>query len=252
MSKIPVGLQLYTLRNETAEDFVGTLKKVADIGYKTVEFAGYGGIEAKEMKKHLDDLGLKAASSHVSMELLENELNQLIEYNLEIGSDYMMVPFLNKEERLKGGALKETINSIRSIAEECKRQGMQLGYHNHDFEFEKVDGQYILDVLYQEIDADLLVAELDLFWVAKAGLDPKSYMMQYKGRCPVIHVKDMTKDERRVFAEVGQGSIDFPSIFASAEEVGIKHYLVEQDQCERPPLESVKMSMDYLKSIGVA
>lgn len=251
-NKIPVGLQLYTLRDETEKDFVGTLKKVAEMGYKGVEFAGYGDIEAKEMANVLSGLGLEAVSSHVPMDLLENELDRQIEYSLTIGAKYIMCPYLDLATQLEGDAFEQTINSFRHIAAQCKQHGLKFGYHNHDFEFQKRDGAYILDRIFEEFDGEDLVAELDLFWVVKAGLEPISYLKTLTGRCPIIHVKDMTKDERRTFAEVGHGSIDYQSIFAIAPDVGVQYYIVEQDACERPPLESVKMSIDYLKSIGIA
>ena len=251
--RIPVGLQMYTLRDETAKDFIGTLQKVADMGYKAVEFAGYGGIEAKEMKKVLDQLGLEAPSSHVGIKLLQEEPDRQIEYSLEIGSTYMICPHLDAASFLSDeDQLKRTFELFQQIGERCKSHGLQFGYHNHAFEFEKVGGEYVLDRLYQGVDPDLLVAELDLYWVKKGGLDPNAYLAKYSGRCPLIHVKDMTGDDRQYFAEVGQGIIDYPSIFETAKEAGVKYYIVEQDHCERPPLESVKMSIDYLKSIGIA
>lgn len=246
-----VGIQLYTLRNETKEDFIGTLKKVADLGYKAVEFAGYGDIPAAEMKKVLDDLGLEAPSSHVGLQLLENELSAQIEYSLTIGAKYMMLPWIEKE-KLFGEQRQQLVATLGRVAEELGKHGLKLGYHNHDFEFLQEDGQYLMDLIYQELPADKLVAELDLYWVTKAGLDAKQYLSGFEGRCPIIHVKDMTKDERKFFAEVGQGSIDYPSIFETAKQVGVDYYIVEQDQCERLPLESVKMSIDYLRSIGIA
>lgn len=253
MSKIPVGLQLYTLREETEKDFVGTLQKVANMGYKVVEFAGYGGIAAQDMARILDDLGLEAVASHVGLELLENELEAQIEYSLTIGAKYIMCPWLDFDQRLKGAeAFAQTIASFKRIAAQCKQHGLQFGYHNHDFEFQKVDGEYVLDRLLGSFSADELVAELDLYWVAKAGLDPKSYLQSLSGRVPIIHLKDMTNDERQVFAEVGHGSLDFPAIFDIAPEIGVQYYIVEQDVCERPPLESVQMSIDYLRSIGIA
>ncbi len=257
MAKIPVGLQLYTLRDETQKDFLGTLKKVADIGYEVVELAGYGDIPAKEMKKALDEYGLKVSSAHIGLPLNEpdkliSELDKHIEYNKELGTQYLITPWAPFQQVKSDEEFNALVNAIRQIAEHCKRNGVAYAYHNHAFEFEKKDGEYILDYLYNTIGTDLLKAELDLYWVKKGGLDPKSYLLQYKGRCPLIHVKDMTGDERGFFAEVGQGIIDYPSIFAVAEEVGVEYYIVEQDVCERPPFESIKMSYDYLKSIGIA
>src|SRR5690554_5959396 len=125
MATIPVGLQLYTLRENMAEDYVGTLKKVAALGYKTVEFAGYGGISAKEMKKILDDLGLKGVSSHVSFQSLQDEPNRQIEYSLEIESDYIICPYLDREEQLQGSGYDKTIVALHNIGEQCTRQGLQ-------------------------------------------------------------------------------------------------------------------------------
>ncbi|TXK77378.1 sugar phosphate isomerase/epimerase [Paenibacillus sp. N3.4] len=259
MTKIPVGLQLYTLREETKEDFLGTLHKVAAMGYKAVEFAGYGDVPAKEMKKVLDDLDLTASSSHtiglkfdMDMKEIFALLDKQMEYNLTIGSHYLIsswskIAMMNSKEEIGVFAAK-----LRAVGERCKQIGLQYCYHNHDFEFVKVDDQYKLDVLYNAVEADLLQAELDLYWVQKGGLDPKTYLQSFKGRCPLVHVKDMADDAEQSFAEVGHGIIDYPSIFAVAAEVGVKYYIIEQDICKRPPLESVKMSIDYLKSLGIA
>lgn len=249
MSKVPVGLQLYTLRDETAKDFIGTLKKVAKIGYHSVEFAGYGDIAAGEMKKWLDELGLASPSSHVGMNVLKGDLNRQIEYSLELGQTYVICPWFPAEEFVQNFA--QIVEDFRDISAKLKKHGLIFGYHNHAFEFAKDGDVYLLDKLYQGLTEDELKAELDLYWVVKGGEDPIAYLNKYKGRIPIVHVKDMTKDERQFFAEVGQGRIDYPSILKVAEETGVKHFIVEQDQCERPPFESVQMSFDYLKSIGI-
>lgn len=252
MAKIPVGLQLYTLREETAKDFLGTLKKVAEMGYQVVEFAGYGGIPAAEMKKALDELGLKAVSSHVGLQLLESGLDEQIAYMKEIGATYLVCPWLDEQLLLNKEEYTALMDKFRTFGAKAKEAGLVFCYHNHAFEFEKVDGEYILDRMYRDVDADLMKAELDLYWVTKGGLNPKEYLLSYKGRAPLVHVKDMAGDEEGFFAEVGQGVIDYKAIFEVAEEAGVQYYLVEQDHCKRPPLESVKMSIDYLKSIGIA
>lgn len=253
MANIKIGLQLYTLRDLTAKDFFGTLEEVAKLGYQAVEFAGYGDIEAKEMRNVLDQLGLEAVSSHVPMDLLENELDRQIAYSQEIGAQYIMCPYLDRESYFGDeDKFKRTAEKLHSIGETCQANGLQFGYHNHDFEFEKIGDRYILDLLYETVPAEALVAELDLYWVKKAGLDPLEYMQQLKGRTPLIHLKDMTGDGREYFAEVGQGIIDFPAILQAAPDNGVRYGIVEQDHCERPPLESVKMSIEYLKTIGIA
>ena len=256
LTNIPVGLQLYTLRDEMSHDFIGTLKKVADIGYQRVEFAGYGDIPAKEMKMVLDDLGLKAISSHVGLpfqnrELLLSTLAFHIEYNKEIGSEYVVLPWAPFEQLSKTAEFTSVLEDIRAAAEECKRQGMGFVYHNHAFEFNKVEDKMIYETIFDSIGTDLLQAELDLYWVKKAGLDPKSFLCKYKGRVPIIHIKDMTADDRGFFTELGRGIINYPAIFEIAADMGVRYMLVEQDQCERPPLESIRVSYDYLKTLGI-
>jgi sugar phosphate isomerase/epimerase len=243
---------MYTLREETKEDFVGTLGKVAELGYKAVEFAGYGGISAKEMKSVLDGLGLAAPSSHVGIQLLENELQRQIEYGLEIGLKYIICPWLDQKILKEEESFKRLMEQFARIGEEVTRSGLQFGYHNHAFEFEQVNGQPILDRMYQAVSSELMKAELDLYWVKKGGYDPKAYLLAYKGRTPLIHVKDMADDAEGTFAEVGYGIIDYKPIFEVAEEAGVEYYIVEQDRCQRPALESVRMSIEYLKSIGIA
>ncbi|ANE46860.1 hypothetical protein SY83_11890 [Paenibacillus swuensis] len=258
MPKIPVGLQLYTLRDATGEDFIGTLKKIAAMGYEVVEFAGYGDVPAKEMASVLDGLGLKTSSAHIGLpfgepEKIGDELKKHLEYNHELGTKYIISPFAPIEQFTQPEEFTNFYAQLQQIGEEVKKNGFQYGYHNHAFELEILrNGKPMLDELFASVSADNLIVELDLYWVQKAGLNPVEYLQQYKGRTPLVHVKDMTGDDRKYFAEVGHGIIDFSSIFNIAEEIGIEYYIVEQDSCERDPLESVKMSIDYLKSIGIA
>lgn len=257
MAQIPVGIQMYTLRNETEQDFVGTLRKVADIGYKAVEFAGYGDLPAKELRKLLDDLGLVASSSHVNLpfgqpDALQSELDRHIDINLELGSRYIINPWAPIEEYTTQEQFDSFYQMLLTAAKECKRQGIGFGYHNHAFEFAKRDGKLILDTIYETLPADLLKAELDLYWVKKGGLNPLDYLLSYKGRCPIIHVKDMEPGDEGFFAEVGQGVIDYPPILEAAKGAGVEFFIVEQDQCRRAPLDCIKTSFEYLKSIGVA
>ncbi len=256
LANIPVGLQLYTLREELGHDFIGTLKKVADIGYRAVEFAGYGDIPAREMKKLLDELGIMAASSHVGLplgnrELLASTLAYHIEYNKEIGNRYLVVPWAPLDQLNHVDELQPVLDDLRFAAEACKQGGIGLLYHNHAMEFNKLGDKTIHELLFESIGPELLQAELDLYWVKKAGLDPKSMLCRFKGRAPIIHVKDMTADERGFFTEVGRGIINYPAIFEKAAELGVEYFIVEQDQCERPPLESVKISFDYMRSLGI-
>jgi sugar phosphate isomerase/epimerase len=252
MDKIPVGLQLYTLREETKQDFFGTLERVAAMGYRTVEFAGYGGVKAAEMAKALGRTGLQAVSSHVGLERIGEDLEGEIAYLQELGAKYMVIPSLEAEKLKDEAEFLRLAQELRRIGERCKESGLELLYHNHDFEFAKRGESYLLDLLFEAAGKDRMQAELDLYWVAKAGLEPESWLDMYRGRVPMVHVKDMEGDVERFYAEVGSGVLDYPSILKTAEGAGVQHFIVEQDACRRPPLESVKMSIDYLKSIGIA
>jgi sugar phosphate isomerase/epimerase len=245
--KFPISVQMFTLRAETEKDFVGTLEKVAEIGYQGVEFAGYGNLTSVELKSHLDRLGLKASGSHVSLELIKNSLDEVIKYNLEIGNKHIICPmadFKDKEELLQLAAI------LKNAAEKCKESGLSFSYHNHAHEFKDIDDQHGLDVLFAE-SGELVLAEIDTYWVTRAGIDAAEYVRKYKGRCPLVHFKDMEPGEEKVFAEVGEGTMDFRSIAKAAEEAGAEWVVVEQDRCKRPALESVKISYDNLKAMGI-
>ena len=247
MAKTPIGLQLFTVRDLLQEDFVGTLEKVAELGYDGVEFAGYGDLTPTELKKVLDDLGLKAAGAHVPLEMLESDLDRVIEYHQTLESKFVSCPYVVEERRNDWPAIAQ---SLAKIAPRLKENGIQLLYHNHDFEFEKIDGQYVLDYLFSTLGSDLMQAELDIYWVTRAGEDPAAYIEKYSGRVPIVHLKDMADDENRSFAEVGEGIIDLEPIFAAAEANGVEWYIVEQDICQRPPLESAKLSLENLRRMG--
>lgn len=252
MSKIPVAVQLYTLRDETAKDFVGTLRKVAEIGYAGVEFAGYGDLTAKELKTLLDDLGLKAAGTHVGMDALGNDFNAVADFQLEIGNPFVVIPWLGEEFRRTAEEWKQTAAKMSAIGEKCVQRGLTLCYHNHSFEFARFDGAYGLDLLYGNSDPKYLQAELDLYWVKKGGENPTAYIQKYAGRVPLLHVKDMADDAEGSFAEVGTGILDWDAIFAAAPSAGTKWYIVEQDVCKRPCLESVEISFRNLQARGIA
>lgn len=244
-----LGLQLYSLRDLAQDDFVGTLKKVADIGYDGVEFAGYGGLSAQELRRVTGDLGLEPVSSHVQLSDLESNLGQVIEYGQELGLSYVVCPYFPEDKRQTLDDYRRLADTMNQIGQEISRAGMSLAYHNHAFEFVQFDNQYALDALYALTDARFVQAELDIYWVAYAGLSALEYVERYADRSGLLHVKDMTKDDERFFAEVGTGRLDIPSILRTAKAGGVKWYLVEQDVTRRDPLESVTMSYRYLLNV---
>ncbi len=248
------GVQLYTVRSEMNKDVAGTLQKVAAIGYKEVELAGYSegkfyGKTPAEFKKLLDDNGLRAVSGHVSTTVLKNSLDEMIEASVAIGQKFIVCPFTAPQERKNLDDFKILVELFSKTGEACKKSGAQFAYHNHAFEFDLVEGQMLFDYLLQNIPNDLMTMEMDIFWTVKAGQDPIAYFEKYPDRFALWHVKDMDKTEKKEFTEVGQGSIDFKKIFQNAGKAGMKHFFVEQDVCKRSPLESIKMSFNYLKKM---
>jgi sugar phosphate isomerase/epimerase len=250
-TSIPVALQMYTLREQAAEDFAGTLRQVAEMGHAGVEFAGYGGLSAVRMKALLEELGLKPAGSHISLGLLETELGSAIDYSLGIGNPYVVCPWLAQDRWQDAAALHTTAESLNRIGAACRQQGLQLCYHNHAFEFESIGDRRILDILYGETDPELVRAEVDTYWVQFAGLDPVELIGRWSERVTLVHLKDMDPEDR-AFAEVGEGTLDWMAIFAASEEVGAEWYTVEQDRCKRHPLESARLSLDNLRGMGAA
>ena len=243
-----VGLQLYTVRDETARDFPLALRRVAEMGYKGVEFAGYGKVPSREMSALLADLGLQTFGSHVGLSLLEQNLNYEIEYCLDIGCPYIAIPTLPPQWRSRdGNGYRRLAAHLNAIGQRCHQQGISLVYHNHDFDFVQDEGQYLLDILLAETDPAYLQLELDSGWAAYSGVDTPSYLQRYAGRVPLIHLKDLTPE--RAFAEIGDGTLDIAAYYKAALASGIRYYLVENDTPRYPSLESVQRSLENLKKI---
>jgi sugar phosphate isomerase/epimerase len=251
MAKVPVALQLYTVREDMAKDFPGTLRKVAEIGYRAVEFAGTGGLTAEDLRALLDDLGLKVVGSHLGLEALTDDLQEAIEYNLAIANPFLVCPGIPEQRRSSAQAWRETAALFNQIGEEARKHGLAFAYHNHDKEFMIFDGKYGLDILLEATDRSLVGVELDVFWAKYAGADPAAYMNGHPGRFPLLHLKDMAKDGKSM-TEVGEGIVDLQAVFSQAEQAGVQAYIVEQDTCARPPLESVRISLENLKRRGIA
>lgn len=254
MSKpgIPVALQLYTVRDETARDMVGTLRRVAAIGYAGVELAGLGGLKPQELKKVLADLGLRCAGSHIALSALEGDLDAVIDENLALGNRYIVVPALPGELRNDEQGFIDAARRLNAIGAACQKRGLRLAYHNHAFEFQRFGGRYALDILHDETDPALVQFEPDLYWMVYAGVDPLAWLRERPGRYPLVHLKDLAPGAERTFAEVGEGTIDFQPLFAFFRAQGSEWYIVEQDRCARPSLESAEISLRHLREWGVA
>lgn len=268
---LPVGLQLYTVRDLLDKDLKGTLQKIADIGYKNMESAAgskghYYGLKPQEFSSMLDGMGMKLRSNHVligtqkaeeaplppSLQTLTNGMQQLVDMAAEAGQSYLVCAFLFPSERKTLDQYKKHAELFNKAGEACKKAGLQFAYHNHDFEFEKIDGQLPYDVLLSGTDKDLVKMELDLYWATKSGNDPVALFEKHPGRFPLWHVKDMDKTEKKFFTEVGNGSIDFKRIFAAAKTSGMEYYFVEQDVTPGNPLDSITTSYNNLSKVLTA
>ncbi|MFG6119711.1 sugar phosphate isomerase/epimerase family protein [Thalassobacillus sp. B23F22_16] len=248
MKHIPVAVQMYTLRNESERDFSGTLKKVAELGFDGVEFAGYGDLTVQEVKSLLDELSLQAVSSHVPLEELQENLPKVIEEQKILGSQYIVVPFLLPEQRNEAD-YRSLIPFLQRAGKTCREEGITLCYHNHDFELDRLsDGRMALETIFDETNPEELHIELDIYWLKKAEENPVDWLTRYQGRAPLVHLKDMTNDDEQFFAELGTGGVDIEAVLAAGEETGVKWWIVEQDESRRSPFESLEISMNYLKN----
>jgi sugar phosphate isomerase/epimerase len=210
------------------DDFVGTLRKLAEIGYTAVEFAGYGGISAPELRRELDTLGVTTAGSHVGYKLWDENLQGTIDDLKTLGADYATIPWLEPAMRpTTRDQVKALAETFSRWGEAARAAGIRLGYHNHDFEFQKVeDGALIYDVLAEMTDLDL---QLDVYWAQVVGIDAIGLIEKYAGRMPQLHVKDVAKDGSGADAVFGEGAVDWDRVLPAAAKSGTAWYIVEQD-----------------------
>ena len=272
MKKFPVAVQLYSVRDNMAEDFEGTLRKVKELGYEGVEFAGLFDKSADEVKALVDEIGLIPISAHVPYADMADNAEKVLSDYVKIGCKFVVIPYMTEEYRPGAEKFDELIENIKIIGAKAKEMGMTLLYHNHDFEFVKIGDKYGLDVLYSSVDADIFKTELDTCWVNVGGENPAGYILKYSGRSPVVHLKDFVIngeqkgslykligiDEEEVtdngeegfaFRPVGYGCQDFKAILEASEKAGAEWVVVEQDEATmgKTPLESIEMSRNYLK-----
>ena len=243
-----IGLQLYTVRSAMAEDFDGTLARVAEIGYREVEFAGYFDRDPAAVKSALANAGLAAPAAHVPLEMVRDDLPRLLEAARTIGQRWLVVAWIPEEERSADG-YRAVADLFNRAGDDARAAGLRFAYHNHDFEFVDVDGRLPYDILLAETDAELVEFELDLYWITRGGYDPVAYFDRHPGRFPLVHVKDSAGPPDHRMVDVGAGVIDFAAIFARSERAGIRHYFVEHDN-PPDPFASIAASYDYLSNLS--
>lgn len=255
-----VGVQLYTVRDLMKTDFEGTIAKVASIGYKEVEFAGYFDHTPQQVRAILDKNSLAAPSCHVQWDELDAKFPSVIAGAQTMGMKYIVNPWIPEDLRKSPDIWKQAAEKFNRCGEQTKKAGIQFAYHNHWFEFLPTNGKLPYDELLRLCDKDLVKMELDLCWITAGGNDPIKYFDAYPGRFPLVHVKDLktlphvTQAGAQNFGdsvdmtEVGSGIIDWKKIFAQSEKAGIKHYIVEHDHPAKP-FESIATSFGYLEKL---
>ena len=248
MKKFPIAVQPYTVREALSRDYVGTLEKIAAIGYEGIELGPPPeGMTVAEQKELLNRLNLQVVGAHASFDNLDVDFGRLIDYLHQVGGRYVAVSmkFESREDALRKA------ERFNQIGQQCRDGGTTFLYHNHDWEFAQYDGEYVLDLLLRETDPELVKLELDTYWVAKGGEDPVAFLSKLQDRCPLLHIKDMEAGEERFFAEIGEGVLDFRAIANAAAEVGTEWLIVEQDACRRDPLDSLAISYRNLSKLGL-
>lgn len=258
-----IGLQLYTVRDEMKISPEKTLAAIAKIGYREVECAGYEdgltyGMRPSAFRKLLIKEGLRMKSGLINTGRqdpakkgsLINDFERLIDDSMTMGQEYIICSYLHDFERKTLDNYKKNAELFNKCGEICQKKGIQFGYHNHDFEFEAINDIIPYDLLLRECDDEFVKMEMDFYWITKAGKSPFDYFTKYPGRFPLWHIKDMG-GATKSFTEVGNGIINYARIFAAREEAGMKHFYIEQDNCSpRKPLDSAKISFDYIKRKG--
>ncbi|MFS0785746.1 sugar phosphate isomerase/epimerase [Shouchella sp. 1P09AA] len=244
-----IGLQLYSIKERCAEDFFGALERVAEAGYEGVEFAGYYEKTSTEVARKLKDVGLSAAGSHIGIDQLENQLEEVIEYSHKIESPYIVCPGLPDSYRDSADAYKRTAELFTKIGEKTAEANIAFGYHNHDIELKKFDGHYGLDLLFQYADPKAVFMELDTFWLEATGLKSVDWLHKYKERVKLLHMKDMNNPTELRNVEVGSGAMDFNAIHQAAKVYAVEWYTVEQEEFDQDEFASIKESAAYLQQL---
>lgn len=246
---VPIALQLYTVRDRTERDFAGTMRDVAKIGYRAVEFAGYGGLDATELTSVLAETRLTPAASHVSLERLEQDARHEIDFCRSIGCPYVILPGVSSAYHDTDGIYR-LADRLNDIGRQCLEQGVHFAYHNHDWEFARHGDRSGLEILLEETDSTTVGFELDVYWTAHAGVEPARFLRRHADRFALLHLKDRAADGD--FAEVGDGDLGIAAIYALAADIGVEWCVVENDAPRLDSLASARRSWQNLQAMATA
>jgi len=271
MQSLPIAAQIYTVRDEAEKDFLAVLKEIKGMGYDGVELAGLYHYTPGEVKAMLSEAGLIAISAHVPIQAWMEDPEKTTDAYHTIGCPYVAIPYLMEDQRPGTEGFQEILDLIHKIGRLCADRNMILLYHNHDFEFLTLpNGRYALDELYASVPAELLQTQIDTCWVSVAGVDPAAYIRKYKGRSPIVHLKDYVgskaenmydligqtpnadkESSRFQFRAVGDGCQNWSEILQASLDAGAKWVVVEQDLHETyTPMEDLRRSREFLRSLS--
>jgi sugar phosphate isomerase/epimerase len=241
------GAQLYTIRLALEQDFEGSLCRIAKIGYREVEFAGLYGHDPSDVRALLDRYQLDAVATHVDWRQLRDDPEMAIRDAKSLGAKYLVLAWLPSEERQTIEQWRWWVAQLNKVGKTAAAEDVVLLYHAHDFEYRAIGGVRPIDLLLEQLDPRFVNFEMDVYWTIKGGGDPIALLRQYPGRFPLAHLKDMQRTSTDM-ADVGDGRIDFPSIFASAGKRDFLHKFVERDEASEP-FETLRRSIEYIQSI---
>jgi sugar phosphate isomerase/epimerase len=249
MRQDQISLQLYTVREETARDMPATLRRISEIGYPAVEFAGFGGLSTEDLSTILDDLSLRASGAHVPFDSWETDPEAIITDMHTLGCAHAILPMAPPEQHRDESAVASLAGSLNRWGELCRQEGLTLSYHNHDFEFAPLGGTTMWDVLVRETDPEVVYFELDLYWVRYGGADPGPLLSDLGDRIPLVHLKDMDPGEQRSDLPVGEGTMPWNRLLEAADASGVEWYVAEQDN-PKDALEDVRFSLRHLRELA--
>jgi sugar phosphate isomerase/epimerase len=251
MRRDQISLQLYTVREETARDMPATLRRISEIGYPAVEFAGYGNLAPQDLKAILDDLGLRTSCAHVPLDSCVTDPETVLADMQALDCAHAVLPSAPAELREDETSVARLAEDLNRWGELCRREGVALSYHNHDFEFAPLGAMTMWDVLIRETDPALVGLELDLYWVKYAGTDPETVLRDVGDRVSLVHLKDMAPDDTLSDLPVGEGTLPWTTLLQAADAAGVEWYIAEQDN-PRDALEDVRISFRYLQGLAGA
>ena len=253
MAASQLAAQLYTVRDftNTPADIAATMKKVKQLGYDAVQCSALGAIDAHELKRIVDGEGLTICATHTDYDRMRDEPQAVIDEHNLWGCKHAAIGGLPQEYRSAEGYARFA-KEASEVAKRLAEGGLTFSYHNHSFELEKFNGRTGLEILYEDSDPKYFNSELDTYWIQHGGGDSAAWIRKLKGRAYIVHLKDMAMDDRtQLFAEVGEGNLNWPAILDACKEAGVEWYIVEQDTCQRDPFESLGISLRNLKEMGL-